>query len=392
LSLFSKRTSWELTPNRFAQALDARKRRGARILDLTESNPTRAGLRCPPDLLCALADPEVASYDPQPTGLHSTRAAVAADFARRGLLLAADRLILASSTSEAYGLLFKLLCDPGDAVLLPRPSYPLFDYLAGLESVTVGRYDLCYDGEWHIDFAALSAALHERTRAILLVHPNNPTGSYLKQDELERLIAVCVDHRLAIISDEVFCDYPLRADARRVLSLAEDRDALAFTLGGLSKSCGLPQMKLAWIAVTGPPALRRTALARLEIVADTYLSVGTPVQQAAARFLAEQTRLRAPISARIEGNLCFLRESLERRSATSVLDAEGGWYAILRVPATRSEEDYVVGLIERRGIVVHPGYFFDFPSEAYLVVSLLTEGETFRAGVRGLAEEFSVDP
>jgi alanine-synthesizing transaminase len=274
--MFSARTAWDLTPNRLALLLEER-RAGREVLDLTETNPTRAGFVAPPDLLALLADPAALRYDPQPAGLPAARAAVAADFARRGVAVAPEHVVLTASSSEAYALLFKLLADPGDQVLVPQPSYPLFDYLARLESVEAAPYALAYDGEWHLPLPAVEAALTERTRAVVVVSPNNPTGSFLKREEAAGLAALCARRGLALIADEVFADYPLREDPRRAPSLAAEAAALSFALGGLSKSCALPQLKLGWIAVGGEAALREAALARLEVVADTYLSVGTPV-------------------------------------------------------------------------------------------------------------------
>jgi hypothetical protein len=379
--MFSLRTRWDRTTNRLAAAIDARRRAGAPLLDLTESNPTVAGLPYPEDLLQALASPGARVYAPDPRGLRVAREAVAGDFARRGLHVTPERLLLTASTSEAYAYVFKVLCDPGDSVLVPRPSYPLFEFLATLESLHVERYTLAYDGAWHIDWSALEAALGPRTRALVLVNPNNPTGSFLKRDEAARLHAWCARHGIALVSDEVFADFAWASDPRRVPSLAEDGEALAFALGGLSKSCALPQLKLGWLAVSGPPALRDEALARLEIVADTYLSVATPVQHAAAHLLARLPELQAPLMARLRANLAHLRDALDARSPATLLDVEGGWYAVLRVPATLGEEQRVTRLVEQHGVVVHPGYFFDFPTEAFLVLSLLTPPAVFAAGL-----------
>ena len=279
--MFSERTRWDLRPNRLAERLAAKRATGAHVLDLTLSNPTQAGLPIPGDILAPLASPEGRRYEPSAFGLPSAREAVAADFARRGFPIGPDRVLLSASTSEAYAFLFKLLCDPGDEVLVPRPGYPLFEFLAALESLGVRAYPLAHDGEWHLDVSALRAAVSPRTRAVVVVNPNNPTGAYLKEDELLALEALCAERRLALVSDEVFADFSFRDDARRASSVARDSPALAFALGGLSKSCGLPQLKLAWTAVTGPEPLRREALARLEVVADTFLSVSTPVQLAA---------------------------------------------------------------------------------------------------------------
>jgi alanine-synthesizing transaminase len=379
--MFSHRTAWDRRLGVLAEGLAERRAAGRPVLDLTETNPTRAGLQCPPDLLRALADPRGCCYEPAAQGLRSAREAVAADYAARGAEVHPDQLLLTASTSEAYGLLFKLLCDPGDDVLVPRPSYPLFEYLATLESVAVRHYPLQYDGEWHVSFDALEAVATPRTRAVVVVSPNNPTGSFLKRDEAQRLRHLCAGRGWALVSDEVFVDYRLRGDPRRPVSMAEDSAALTFSLGGLSKSCGLPQLKLAWIATAGPAALREEARQRLELVADTYLSVSTPVQLAAPAILARHAELRRPIAQRVVDNLGELRRQLACGSAATLLDVEGGWSAVLRVPASWPDEKWALFLLEQDGVLVHPGYFFDFETEAFLVLSLLTPPEDFAAGV-----------
>jgi alanine-synthesizing transaminase len=380
-AMFSARTRFDLRPNRLAERLAARRADGRPLLDLTLSNPTRASLPDAPALLAPLARDEARRYDPSPFGLEPARAAVARDFARRGTPVDTERILLHASTSEAYAFLFKLLCDPGDQVLVPRPGYPLFEFLAELESVEVRSYPLAHDGEWHLDVAALEAAITPRTRAVVIVSPGNPTGAFLKQAELEALDALCAERELALVSDEVFADFAFREDPRRAPSLAQGGRALAFALGGLSKSCGLPQLKLAWTAVSGPPALRAPALARLEVVADTYLSVSTPVQVAAPSLLERRAELQAPIKERVTANLESLREALGSGSPATLYEPEGGWSAVLRVPATSSEEERALRLLETHGVLVHPGYFFDFPSEAFLVVSLLTPPAEFREGI-----------
>ena len=379
--MFSERTRFDLRPNALAARLAERRAAGAQLIDLTQSNPTRAGLARPPDLLAPLADAAALGYDPVPFGLPQARAAVARDFARRGYPLEPDRILLHASTSEAYGFLFKLLCDPGDEVLVPRPGYPLFDFLASLESVRVKGYALAYDGEWHLDLAAVAAGLGPRTRAIVAVSPGNPTGAYLKADELAGLESLCAERGIALVADEVFADFALREDERRAASVARDSQALAFALGGMSKCCGLPQLKLAWTAVVGPEALRREALARLEVVADTYLPVSTPVQVAAPALLARKQELQAPIRARVAENLDALRRALAGASPATLLEPEGGWSAVLRVPATCGEEERALRLLEQKDVLVHPGYFFDFPGEAYLVLSLLPPPAEFGEGV-----------
>ena len=383
--MFSARTGWTRAPNRLSAVVEARRRSGAPLLDLTETNPTRAGLRAPADVLLALADPAALAYEPEPLGRRDAREAIAADGRRRGAEIDPDRLVLTASTSEAYAFAFKLLCDPGDTILVPRPSYPLFEYLAGLESVQVTPYPLRYDGTWHIDLAELADAFTDRTRAIVAVTPNNPTGSFVKGAEADALRALAARHGAALLSDEVFADFPLREDPERVRTLFADGPALTLCLGGLSKSCGLPQLKLAWMALAGPTAAREEARARLEVVADTYLSVSTPVQQAAPAVLARAAELQAPIRDRIRANLGVLRDATPGTPAT-LLDVEGGWSAVLHVPATRGEDEWVIALAEGDGVLVHPGYFFDFPREAYLVLSLLPPTSEFAEGVARILE------
>jgi alanine-synthesizing transaminase len=376
----SSRLPASLEPNALARAIDAHRRRGGSIADLTETNPTRAGLTYPPDLLAPLADPRALEYDPQPLGLWSARAAVAADFRRRGTVISADRVALTSSTSEAYALLFKLLCDAGDSVLVPRPSYPLFDHLTQLESVSAVPYALEYHGAWRIDIDSIARAATDRVRAILVVSPNNPTGSFLHRDDLAALSAIAGANGWPIIGDEVFADYPLdpSPDAASVLSGA---DVLTFSLGGLSKSAGLPQLKLGWIGFGGPSARVDEALASFEIIADTYLSVSTPVQAAAADLIAQGAGIRAQIAARTRRNLEALRRQAAAFPSVNVLRVDGGWSAVLQVPATRTEEALVLELLDKDNVLVHPGYFFDFPREAFLVVSLLVEPRQFDAAI-----------
>jgi aspartate/methionine/tyrosine aminotransferase len=378
--VFSERTRFDRRANRLTEALEARRRRGERTIDLTVSNPTRAGILAPHAVLAPLAGEASRHYEPRPLGHPEAREAIALDYQASGLSVGAERIVLHASTSEAYGFLFKLLCDPGDDVLVPRPGYPLFEFLAGLESVAARSYALSYDGEWHLDLALLAAAIGPRTRAIVVVSPGNPTGAYLKQDEADALGRLCAERGLAVVSDEVFADFPLRPDPRRAASAASDSSALTFALGGLSKSCALPQLKLAWTAVAGPEPLRREALERLELVADTFLPVATPVQAALPSLLARKKDLSAPVRARVEGNLGTLRAAL-RASPATLLEPEGGWSAVLRVPATVSEEERALRLLERSGVLVHPGYFFDFPGEAYLVLSLLPEPSEFGPGL-----------
>ena len=381
--MFSSRTAWDRAENALARAA-AEARRAGGVIDLTETNPTAAGLTAPADVIALLGDAGSAAYRPEAAGLATAREAVAADYARHGARVAAGRVVLAASTSEAYAHAFTLLCDPGDAVLVPHPSYPLFQFLADVASVEHVPYPLSYDGAWHLRVAELEAAVTPRARAIVVVSPNNPTGSFLKKDEWSALRAFAGARGLAVISDEVFADYPLRADASRVATVAGDEDGpLVLALGGLSKSCGLPQVKLGWTVVGGDPAARAEALARLELIADTFLSVSTPVQRAAPAILSRGAELRAPIQARVSANLATLRGAL-LGSAGNVLDVEGGWSAVVRLPATRGEDAWAHALLRDHRLLVHPGYFFDFPREAYAVLSLLPSPEAFAEGTARL--------
>lgn len=376
--MFSSRLDWAAAPNPLARMLQGKRSAGVEILDLTESNPTAAGLEYGP-FIGALADPRAIRYEPASAGMMAAREAVSGYYSGR---VPAERILLTASTSEAYGFVFKLLADPGDEVLVPRPSYPLFDFLAALDSVRAVQYPLVYAGGWTIDFEALRSRITDRTRAVVIVNPNNPTGSFLKRAELDELLSVCRGRGLAIISDEVFSDYGFEEDAKRVRSLIEEEEVLAFSLNGLSKAAGLPQMKLGWIVASGPQNLRAQAFERLELIADTYLSVSAPVQWAASSLLAARARIHWQILERVRGNLANLRSRIGADSPWRVLDVEGGWYAIVQAPRIHSEEEWVLTLLDRDNVLVQPGFFFDFESEAYLVLSLLTRAEVFDQGVR----------
>ena len=387
--MFSTRVPADLAPNRLTVAERAIRARGGRLIDLTETNPTRVGLPYPQNALAALATPAALNYDPQPFGLRSAREAVAETILAAGRHVDPARVILTASTSEAYSFLFKLLCEPGDQVLVPVPSYPLFEHLTRLELVEVRPYPLEYHGTWSIDIHLVEAAATSRTRAVLVVSPNNPTGSMLTAPDLSRLASFCASRGLALVGDEVFCDYALdpRPDVARVL---DQEEALTFSLGGLSKSAGLPQMKLGWMVAGGPLPLVDAALARLEIICDAFLSVSTPVQHAARTMLAHGGAIRRLIIERVRRNLDALQSLTAVRPACSVFRVEGGWSAVVRVPATRSEESLVLDLLEQDGVLVHPGYFFDFPHEAFVVVSLLPDPESFRDGAGRLLARASV--
>ena len=378
--MFSSRFHWDFRPNRLTLAIEAKRRAGARVLDLTESNPTRASLTYPPEIVRAFADDGMLVYEPAPAGTPAARQAVSAYYAARESRVAVERILLTASTSEAYAYLFKLLCNPGDRVLVPRPSYPLFEFLGNMESVEVRQYPLVYHGGWAIDMEAVAALVTERTRAVVVVNPNNPTGSYVKRAELAALQKLCAERGMALISDEVFSDFSLSSDPERVRTLTEVEDCLAFSMSGLSKIAGLPQMKLGWIVVSGPSDLRAAAMEKLEWIADTYLSVSTPVQCAAARLLQAGEVMQRQIRERCAQNLAFAREALAG-SAANILAVEGGWYITLQVPRIRSEEEWALLLLDRENVLVQPGFFYDFAREAFLVLSLLTEGAVFREGI-----------
>ncbi len=381
--MFSTRTPSDLAPNRLASAELAVRARGVRVIDLTETNPTRVGLTYPERMLAPLGAPEGLGYDPHPFGLPAARETIAAEIGASGSPVDPSRVVLTASTSEAYAYLFKLLCNPGDEVLVPVPSYPLFEHLTRLELVAVRPYPLDFHGIWSIDSHAVESAVTPRTRAVLVVSPNNPTGSMITHRDLAALARLCASRELALIGDEVFCDYLIdpRPDRARVL---DQDDALTFSLGGLSKSAGLPQLKLGWMVAGGPSTLVEAALARLEIVCDTFLSVSTPVQRAVGPLLLAGREIRAQILDRVTENLRELQALAARHPACSVLRVEGGWSAVVRVPATRSEESLVLDLLERDHVLVHPGYFFDFPREAFVVVSLLPSPAEFGEGAARL--------
>jgi alanine-synthesizing transaminase len=388
--VFSSRVPSHLSANRLSDAVAECRASGRPFIDLTLSNPTRAGFHYPPDLLDGLADARALRYEPSALGLPEAREAVARDYVRQGLAVPPARVVLTSSTSEAYSLLFKLLADAGDEVLVPRPSYPLFDHLARLDLVETRSYDLDVHADWSIDFSSVERALTPRTRAVLVVTPNNPTGSFLSPAELDRLAALCAPRGMALIADEVFADYELEPGAAsRMGRAAGRRDLLTFSLGGLSKSVGLPQVKLGWMAVAGPDALVDAALARLELVCDTYLAVSTPVQVAAASLLERGAAVRSEIVARVATNYRQLMTLSARVPSCGVMRSDGGWYAVMHVPSFEPEEDLAVRLLRSEGVLTHPGYFFDFPRESFLVVSLLPPEASFSDGIARVLRHFA---
>jgi len=382
--VFSSRVPGALEPNRLTQVLRRLRAAGTPLLDLTLTNPTLAGIDYPASILDALSDPRSFRYEPSPSGLWDARVAIARDCDRNGIKVAPERVVLTSSTSEAYSLLFKLLCAPAsDSVMVPVPSYPLFDHLTQLDGVGAIPYRLAFHGRWAVDFDTVDEAWNDSVRALLAVSPNNPTGSVLSDREMTDLANRCQERNAALIVDEVFIDYPL---GNALSHASQVSQCLTFRLGGLSKSAGLPQVKLGWIVVDGPDALVEEALERLEVVCDTYLSVSTPVQHAAPALIAAGAPVRARILERIRENDRTLREVGQAYPSIEVLPADAGWSAVLRVPSTRSEEDLAIELMERASVVVHPGFFFDFPHEAFLVVSLLPDPGAFADGIRRVME------
>ncbi|HEY2119240.1 MAG TPA: pyridoxal phosphate-dependent aminotransferase [Candidatus Acidoferrum sp.] len=387
-NMFSYRTNWRLSTNRFTQTLEELRRAGTPLLDLTVSNPTQCGLQYDTQtILSAFQNPEALSYDPQPKGLLSAREAVVRYYLDdHRIAVDPESVFLTTSTSEAYSFIFRLLCDPLDEVLVPKPSYPLFDFLAELHDVALIPYWLRYAQGWIVDFQSIEQALTDRTRAILLVHPNNPTGSHLQPEEMERLNAICRDSQIALIVDEVFLDYPFDSAARK--SFAGNQEVLTFTLSGLSKISALPQMKVAWLACTGPNELVQGAVDRLEVIADTYLSLNAPTQFAIPTLFAQRHSTQKQLLERVGKNRAELASQLSAKKACELLESEGGWYAVLRIPVDQSDEERAIKLIREQRVVVHPGHFFDFPKDGSLVVSLITRPTDFSQGVQRLLASF----
>jgi alanine-synthesizing transaminase len=385
--MFARRTNWDLTPNRLSEALAAHRAAGKPLLDLTVSNPTECSFEYDSStLLNALSNPAALCYEPNPRGLESARRAIAKYYADRGEDVSVEDIFLTASTSEAYSYVFRTLCDPGDELLIPSPSYPLFDFLADIQDVSLVRYPLLYDHGWQMDFHALEQAITARMRGVIVVHPNNPTGHFVKSAEMARLNSICSAREIAIIADEVFLDFSLEEE--RPASFAANRGALTFTLSGLSKISGLPQMKAAWLLVSGPQQWKSEALARLEVIADTFLSVNASVQLAIPRFLELRYAFQKQVTSRARRNLGELDRQLGAQKACSRLRVEGGWCAVLRVPATRSDEELAIHLLTSNGVCVHPGHFYEFPAGGYLVVSLLTAEQVFAEGTKRLLSAF----
>jgi alanine-synthesizing transaminase len=407
--MFSNRTNWTLAQNRFTQAMEGVRASGVRLLDLTVSNPTQVGLEYDSGpILAALGSPRALDYDPQAKGLREARKAVAEYYREdHGICdLDEERIVLTTSTSEGYSFVFRLLCNAGDELLVPKPSYPLFEFLADLQDVRLVPYPLIYDHGWQMDFPSLEKAVTARTRGVVVVHPNNPTGSYVKAEEVKLLNEFCRARGLAVIVDEVFLDYGLECGVfentggavelrspgqpgaavptcfSRRASFVANREVLTFTLSGLSKISALPQMKVAWVVTSGPSKQVAAAMERLEVIADTYLSMNAPVQWAVPVLLEQRKNIQQQLMARVRANLAELDRQLVGQKACQRLEVEGGWYAILRVPVTQSDEELAIELVREKRVLVHPGHFYDFPSDGYLVVSLIALEEEFAQGVR----------
>jgi alanine-synthesizing transaminase len=392
LPKFSQRTEWKLAPNRLTQELERVRVSNSKLLDLTVSNPTRAGLLYDAETIVrALADPRSLDYDPQPKGIRAAREAVAKYYLEQHKIVDLDpeSLVLTTSTSEGYSFVFRLLCDVGDEILVPKPSYPLFEFLSDLQDVRLVPYPLLYDHGWQIDVPSLYQAASPRTRGVVVVHPNNPTGSFVRESERAALNAFCREHDASIVADEVFLDYDHDA-AGRTSFVANDQ-ALTFTLSGLSKISALPQMKIAWIALSGPDHLKLAAMPRLEVIADTYLSMNAPVQYATGVLLNQRESVQSLLLGRIRINCEELDRQLEQQKTCQRLDVEGGWYAVLRVPVTQTDEDMAIALLVNRGVYVHPGHFYDFPTDGFLVISLITPPEDFRRGITLVLEHMNTE-
>jgi aspartate/methionine/tyrosine aminotransferase len=385
--MFADRTSWNLTPNRLAEALAQHQAKNNLLFDLTVSNPTECGFMYDNDaILRALSNPAATMYQPEPRGMATARHAIAEYYAARGCDVPVEDILLTTSTSEAYSFVFRLLCNPGDELLIPAPSYPLFDFLADIQDVRLVRYPLFYDHAWEIDFHALEQAITPRTRGVIVVHPNNPTGHYTNSAAMKHLNEICSPNNMAIIADEVFLDFSLTQELHR--SFAANSEALTFTMSGLSKIAGLPQMKAAWLIASGPERWKSQACARLDVIADAYLSTNAPIQLAVPSFLQQRGGFQKQLMARVRDNLRELDRQIAAKNSCSRLEVEGGWYVVLRVPATRPDDDLAVDLLESMGVYIHPGHFYDFPGDGYLIASLITPEHDFAEGIRRLLARF----
>ncbi len=385
--MFADRTNWNLTANRLSEALARHRALGKPYIDLSASNPTECGFSYDSAaILTALSNPAALAFSPEPKGLLIAREAVAGYYAARGVGVAPNDIFLTTSTSEAYSFVFRILCNPGDEILIPTPSYPLFDLLADIQDVRLVRYPLVYDNGWQLDFRSLEDAITSRTRGIIVVHPNNPTGHFTKAEDLARLNQICADHEIVLIADEVFLDYSQSESAEH--TFASNSKVLTFTMSGLSKISGLPQMKVAWLVTNGPEDLKEQALNRLEVIADTYLSMNAPTQAATPLFLDQRDRFQQQLKARVQSNLAELDRQLSAKKPCTRFRVEGGWYAVIRVPATRSDADLAIDLLMTKSVYLHPGHFYDFPCDGHLIVSLITTGADFAEGIKRLLSFF----
>jgi len=377
--MFSDRTSWRREPNRLNVLLESLREKGKTIVDLTISNPTMCGIEYPRmEILAALQCERNLHYEPDSRGLLQAREAVSAYYSGRGRTLSPESVLLTSSTSEGYSMAMRTLCNAGDNILVPTPSYPLFEYLAKINDVALRHYKIDFDGAWHIVIESLRDTITDRTRAIVLVNPHNPCGNYLKGNELQSIQQLAREHDLALVVDEVFLDFPFQDDPQRHGSTVGDSQVLTLTLNGISKTLGLPQMKVGWIVVDGPAVAKHEAMGRLEIIADTFLSVNTPVQHALPQLMTAGVSVRGNIRNRVISNYRFLCNRLGGDSAVSLMPAEGGWYAVLRLPRTMTDEEWAIRLLEEQSLYLHPGYFFDFEVEGYLVMSLLVHPDCMK--------------
>ena len=385
--MFSSRTNWHRQQNKLTELLESRRKSGKPIHDLTISNPTECGFNYPEkETLSALSSPDVLIYKPDPRGFITAREAVVRYYQTKNIVVDPGDLFLTASTSEAYSFIFKLLCNPDDAILTPIPSYPLFEYLAQINDVKTQEYRLVYDHGWQIDLESIANSISNSTKAIILINPHNPTGMFFKKNEYLEIQKIAREKNLALIVDEVFIDYPHDDSPDRYGSAAGSSEVLTFTLNGISKMCGLPQVKLGWIAVSGEQRAKSEAVERLEILCDTFLSVNTPAQVALPKLLQSSESIRKQILQCIKSNYSFLSLLTTHHSPINILSTGGGWYAILKVPRTKSDEDWALELLDSYGIYLFPGYFFDFEEEGYLVVSLLVEEEKFQSAIKGVEE------
>ena len=385
--MLAKRTNWNLETNLLSAALEAHRAAGKPLIDLTISNPTECGFHYDAEaILGALRNPAALKYEPNPRGLAVARNAVAQYYAARGRAVSIDDIFLTTSTSEAYSFVFRTLCNAEDELLIPEPSYPLFEFLADIQDVRLVPYPLVYDYAWQIDFHALEQAITPRTRGVIVVHPNNPTGHFSKPEEMRKLNEMCAAQELSIIADEVFLDFALKE--KQPATFAANSGALTFTMSGLSKICGMPQMKAAWLIVSGPEHRKAEALSPLEVIADTYLSMSAPIQWAMPALLGQRQQFQQQVLERVRSNLAELDRQLAGQKSCSRLEVEGGWNAVLRVPATRADEELAIELLATKGISVHPGHFYDFHSDGYLIVGLITPGAEFAQGIGLLLSMF----